>query len=208
MELRAKKRSKKWKLRKKRNFKNLKFEFVIRDWNYSFYKYKCQCIENAIVPLRILNADDLIKRRKEERKKKKEKDCKVRPNLYPNPSKIKIFMQVFHIHWNTELSWVGKLILNGFQKKHLYYAIDDILYTPNLALKERDHLLALLYSPAISLHNTRSIHFFDIWIHELYIKKIFKENKFLKNKCPSSYQITIKILYKIRPPRKKRETLW
>ena len=79
MELKAKKRSKKRKLRKKRNFKNLKFEFVIPNRNIPlkipskipFYNSRCKCIENAIVPLRILNADDLIKLRKEKKKKKR-----------------------------------------------------------------------------------------------------------------------------------------
>lgn len=194
------------KLKKKRNFKNLKFKFVIRDLDYVFYKNKCKCIENAIVPLKLSKPGDLTELREKEEKKEEKRDCKVRPNLYPDASEIA--MQIFYIPWNLELSWAAKLTLNSFQKKHLYYAIDDILYAPNMALKERDDLLALLYSPAISLHNTLSVNFFDIWIHELHIKEISKANRFLKNKFRSSYQITIKVLYKIRPPRSKRESLW
>lgn len=207
-------------LRKARysSFTPLKFKSDILSSDFNIYKNKCKCLEYASTLLKLSKPGALKKlREKEEAKIEKwaeelgrstgrPKPLRGRPNLYPDSSEI--LMQVFHIPWNAELSWVGKLTLNGFQKKHLYYAVDDILYAPNMSLKERDDLLALLYSPALSLHNTCSINFFDIWIHELNLQKILKKNRFLKNKFPSSYQITIKVLYKIRPPRSKPKSLW
>jgi hypothetical protein len=63
-------------------------------------------------------------------------------------------------------------------KKYLYYAIDDILYLLKANPIERDNLLAILYSPIISLQNNLSINFFDIWINEIYINETPKINKF------------------------------
>jgi hypothetical protein len=74
-----------------------------------------------------------------------------------------------------------KFILNSFQNKYIYYAIDDILYLLKSNPIERDNLLAILYSPVLSLQNNFSINFFDIWIREVYIDEISKVNKFLTN---------------------------
>jgi hypothetical protein len=66
---------------------------------------------------------------------------------------------------------IAKFILNSFQNKYLYYAIDDILYSLKSNPIERDNLLGILYSPVLSLQNNFSINFFDIWIREIYIMK-------------------------------------
>jgi hypothetical protein len=50
-----------------------------------------------------------------------------------------------------ELSSTAKFILNSFQNKYIYYAIDDILYLLKSDPIERDSLLAILYSPILSL---------------------------------------------------------
>ena len=89
--------------------------------------------------------------------------------------------------------------------------MDDILYSLKSNPIERDNILAILYSPVLSLQNNLSINFFDIWIHEIYISKVSKVNKVLTNNCqnlePFSY-ITIKLLYKVTIPSKKQESLW
>jgi hypothetical protein len=72
-----------------------------------------------------------------------------------------------------------KFILNSFQNKYIYYAIDDILYTLKSNPIERDNLLAILYSPVLSLQNNFSVNFFDIWIREIYIEEISKLINFL-----------------------------
>jgi hypothetical protein len=79
-----------------------------------------------------------------------------------------------------KLSSIAKFILNSFQNKYIYYAIDDILYLLKSNPIERDNLLAILYSPVLSLQNNFSVNFFDIWIREIYINEISKVNKFLK----------------------------
>ena len=93
----------------------------------------------------------------------------------------------------------------------MYYAIDDILELLKSNPIERDNLLAILYSPVLSLQNNLSINFFDIWIHEIYIDQTAKKNKFLTTQIQDSdcfYYITIKLLYRKKIPIKKQESLW
>ena len=119
--------------------------------------------------------------------------------------------KTFQIKYHKKLSSVAKLILNSFNKKYLYYAIDDILYSLQSNPNERDNLLAILYSPVISLQNNFSIDFFDIWIDEIYIHEISKVNKFLKNNSSNFQQysyITIKFFYNLPVLPKKTESLW
>ena len=126
---------------------------------------------------------------------------------YPNTA----ISQTFQIKYDKKLSSVAKLILNSFQKKYIYYAIDDILYSFQSNPSERDNLLAILYSPILSLQNNFSIDFFDIWIDEIYIQEISKVNKFLKNNSSNFQQysyITIKFFYKMPILPKKTDSLW
>ena len=130
---------------------------------------------------------------------------------YPNPTVESTLSRTFQIKYDKKLSSVAKLILNSFQKKHLYYAIDDILYSFQSNSSERDNLLAILYSPVLSLQNNFSIDFFDIWIDEIYIQEISKVNKFLKTNSSNFQQysyITIKFLYKMPILPKKPDSLW
>jgi hypothetical protein len=76
---------------------------------------------------------------------------------------------------------------------------------------ERDNLLAILYSPVLSLQNNLCINFVDIWIYEIYISEVLKTNKFLTKNFENLEQfnyITIKLLYRTKIPIKKQESLW
>jgi len=129
--------------------------------------------------------------------------------LYPKSNEAT--SKTFQIRYEKKLSPIAKLILNSFQNKYIYYAIDDILYSFKSNPNERDNLLAILYSPVLSLQNNFSINFFDIWIHEIYINEVSKVNKFLNNDSSNFEQrtyITIKLLYKTRVPLKKADSLW
>ena len=130
---------------------------------------------------------------------------------YPDPFDKSTLSKTFQIKYDKKLSSVAKLLLNNFQKKYFYYAIDDILYSFQSNPSERDNLLAILYSPVLSLQNNFSIDFFDIWIDEIYIQEISKVNKFLKTN-PSNFQqysyITIKFLYTMPILPKKPDSLW
>jgi hypothetical protein len=142
-------------------------------------------------------------------KKKKKRKSGPRQTIiaYPELSKSK----TFQIKYKKKLSTLAKLILTSFQDKYLYYAIDDILYSFQLNSTERDNLLAILYSPVLSLQNDFSINFFDIWINEISINKVSKVNRFLKNDSSNLEQfsyITIKFYYTTKLPPKKREPLW
>ena len=117
----------------------------------------------------------------------------------------------FQIKYEKELSTIARFILNSFQKKYIYYAIDDILYLLNSNPIERNNLLSIIYSPIVSLQNNFSINFFDIWIHEIYMNEVSKINRFIPTNSQNferfSY-ITIKLFYKPGVPIKKQETLW
>lgn len=117
----------------------------------------------------------------------------------------------FQIKYEKELSTIAKFILNSFQKKYIYYAIDDVLYLLKSNPIERNNLLSIIYSPIVSLQNNFSINFFDIWIDEIYINEVSKINKFIPSDSRNFEQfsyITIKLFYKPGIPTKKQETLW
>ena len=164
--------------------------------NRILYEIGCKCKEEFLITK---------KRKPNSRRKKKP----FKPFEYPFTSEIKI--RTFQIKYEQKLSLIAKSILNSFQNKYLYYAIDDILYLLTSNPIERDNLLAILYSPVLSLQNNLSINFFNIWISEIYISEVSKENKFLTTNCqnfePFIY-ITIKLLYITNRPIKQQESLW
>lgn len=137
-----------------------------------------------------------------------------KPLQYPEHDEtedIEILSKTFQIKYQKKLSSTAKFILNSFQNKYIYYAIDDILYAFKFNTFERDDLLTILYSPLISLQNNFAINFFDVWISEIYIEEISKVNKFLKTNLQTSqtsYYITIILSYKPAVPIQRQETLW
>ena len=147
--------------------------------------------------------------------KKKKRKSTSRPRkrvfVYPDFELIETESKTFQIKYKKKLSTVAKLILSSFQDKYIYYAIDDILYSFQLNSTERENLLAILYSPILSLQNNFSIDFFDIWVDEIYLHEVSKINRFLKNDSSNLEQfsyITIKFYYRTKIPPKKRESLW
>nr|YP_010472076.1 hypothetical protein Ycf88 [Navicula arenaria]UVG41541.1 hypothetical protein Ycf88 [Navicula arenaria] len=162
--------------------------------NRILYEARCRCKEESSIT---------------KKRKSKKKDQVPDYNFsYPidwNGSKT------FQIRYEKKLSSIAKFVLNTFQKKYIFDAIDDILYSFKSNPIERDNLLAILYSPVLSLQNNFSINFFDIWIDEIYINEVLKVNKFLNNDSSnfeqSSY-ITIKLLYIPAIPPKKSYSLW
>ena len=129
--------------------------------------------------------------------------------LYPKPNEIT--SKIFQIKYDKKLSSIAKVLLNSFHKKYLYYAIDDLLYLLDSDPIERDNILAILYSPILSLQNNLSINFFDIWIQEIYISEVSEINKFLSKPDSNSEHftfITIKFLYRPKISIKKQDSLW
>ena len=161
--------------------------------NQILYERRCKCKEEFSIT----------------KKRKSTNRSQGKPFLYPDSNEIT--SKTFQIKYERNLSPIAKLLLNSFQNKYLYYAIDDILYSLKSNSIERDNVLAVLYSPVLSLQNNISVNFFDIWIQEIYINEVSKANKFLTNKSSNfesfSY-ITIKFLYKVTTPNKKQESLW
>lgn len=161
--------------------------------NRILYKTSCRCKEESSIT--------------KKRKSKKKNRIQESNICYPEANVSK----TFQIRYDKKLSPIAKLVLNSFQNKYIYYAIDDILYSFKSNPSERDNLLAILYSPVLSLQNNFCINFFDIWIHEIYINEVPKINKFLKNDSSNFDQpsyITIKLLYTRPVPLKKSYSLW
>ena len=161
--------------------------------NRILYENRCKCNEEFSIT----------------KKRKSNFRSEGKPLQYPKSSEIT--SKTFQIKYQTNLSPTAKFILSSFQNKYIYYAIDDILYSFKSNPIERDNLLAILYSPILLLQNNFSVNFFDIWIRDVYIDEISKNNKFLKKKSESSKEfnyIIIKLLYKTRVPVKKQESLW
>jgi hypothetical protein len=161
--------------------------------NRILYENRCKCNEEFSIT----------------KKRKSNSRSEGKPLQYPKPSELT--SKTFRIEYNEKLSLAAKFILNSFQNKYIYYAIDDILYSFRSNPIERDNLLAILYSPILSLQNNFLVNFFDIWIRDIYIDEISKTNKFLKKDSENLYKvtyITIKLFYKTRVPIKKQESLW
>ena len=161
--------------------------------NRILYENRCKCNEEFSIT----------------KKRKLKTRSEGKPLQYPKSSEIT--SKTFQMKYQKNLSLTAKFILNNFQNKYIYYAIDDILYSLKSNPIERDNLLTVLYSPILSLQNNFSVNFFDIWIREVYIDEISKPNKFLKNDSETLKQfnyITIKFFYKTRVPVKKQESLW
>jgi len=161
--------------------------------NRILYENRCRCNEEVSVT----------------KKRKSITRSEGKPLQYPKANEIT--SQTFHIKYEKQLSVTAKALLNSFQNKYIYYAMDDILYSFKENKTEQENLLAILYSPIISLQNNFSINFFDIWIREIYIEEISKPNKFLNKDAHISNQfsyITIKLFYKTKIPVKKQESLW
>lgn len=132
-----------------------------------------------------------------------------KPLQYPKSSEIT--SKTFQIKYDNRLSLTSKAILNSFQNKYIYYAIDDILYTLKSSPIEQNTLLGMLYSPVLSLQNNFSINFFDIWINQVYIEEMSTTNRFITNEIQAFNQvtyITIQFFYKTKLPLKKQESRW
>jgi len=161
--------------------------------NRILYESRCRCSEKVS----IIRKRNFVTR------------SEGKPLEYPKSNEIN--SKVFKIKYEKKLSYIAKLVLNSFQNKYIYYAIDDLLYLFQSNPIELNNLLAILYSPVLSLQNNFSINFFDIWIQSISINETSKVNKFLKNDSynlePFTY-ITIKFLYKTRIPVKKVDSLW
>ena len=140
---------------------------------------------------------------------KKSSNVKKRgkPVLFPRKSN-NIGYKTFIIKYEKQLPPVIVLMLNTFNHKYFYYAIDDILNLLKSNPVEQNNILSVLYLPAILLHNNFSISFFHMWIKEIYIDKIIKSNKFLFKDFKTINYITIKFMYKIAKPIKKTKSIW
>ena len=122
--------------------------------NRILYENRCKCNEEFSIT----------------KKRKSNSRSEGKPLQYPKPSELT--SKIFQIEYHENLSLTAKFILNSFQNKYIYYAIDDILYSFRSNPIERDNLLAVLYSPILSLQNNFLVNFtINFSIHFAYVKK-------------------------------------
>ena len=119
--------------------------------------------------------------------------------------------RTFYINYKNLLSLREKLMLKSINDKYLYYALDDVLYGLKSNPIEKDNILSLLNSAAISLQNNLCVNFFDIWIDKIYIHEMPKSNKFIKKNSQNfEFQTLITIIFLVTSslPTKKVEIPW
>jgi hypothetical protein len=81
--------------------------------NRILYENRCRCNEEFSIT----------------KKRKSTTRSEGKPLQYPKPNEIT--SKTFQIKYEKKLSSTAKFILNSFQNKYIYYAIDDILYLLN-----------------------------------------------------------------------------
>lgn len=182
-------------------FKTFKSLEILKEKSNCCKKLQCDCKEKLL----------------EKRKKQSNRTgiSRGRPLSYPSiidkNKSISKFSKTFQIKYEGRLSKIERGLLNSFQNKYIYYAIDDILYLLNSKSKEQERLLLFLYTIMLSLHNNFSVNFFNIWVDTVFINEISNNNKFLVNNYKNSKKytcITMKVYYTIKPPAKKAQPLW
>lgn len=145
----------------------------------------------------------------------KTKGWSIQKFKFSDESLNRQFLKTFKLCYRKQipLSVISRNILNSFQNKYIYYAIDDILYLLSSNPMERDELLRILYSSMLSLHNEFTINFFDIWIDSVYLNETFQTNRFCTYQTKNLNQIQtttiiLKLRYFKRSPIKKSDPLW
>jgi len=96
--------------------------------NRILYERRCRCNEEISIT----------------KKRNSSTRSEGKPLQYPNSNEVT--SKIFQIKYDRKLSSMAKFILNSFQNKYIYYAIDDILYLLKANSIERDNLLRILYS--------------------------------------------------------------
>jgi len=175
------------KLNSQYRFDNIRNCYFI---NNSYFWLKCRCNEDIV----------LLKDPKS--------DNRTRGKAFVYPKKRSY--KTFEIKYSNKLSTKAKFILNSFNNKYIYYAIDDLLYLLKSNPTEKENLLTVLYSSILALHNNLEINFFDIWIDNIYINEIGKNNRFFKveEQSQTLTHITLTLFYRTRSPFKKPEAQW
>nr|AWT38762.1 hypothetical protein ycf88 [Licmophora sp.] len=172
-----------------------------RPWKPCLVNQRCSCSEI------------LVEEKKNKPKSNRTGLSEGKPLVYPTTTDLinSKLLKTFQIKYEGTLTIAAKSILNSFQNKYIYYAIDDILYLLDSKSKEQESLLAILYSSMLSLHNDFSINFFDIWVDSIYVHDTYKKNRLLENnskKLKHTTYITLKLYYIARSPIKKAEPIW
>lgn len=123
----------------------------------------------------------------------------------------KFNIRSFNIKCDRNLSPLAKILIKSFKFKLYYYVVDDLLYLLKSNPDERDYLLQILHSTVIFLQNNLYVNYFDIYVYDISIDEVPKFNRFIEQKSERfqiANNITIKLIYQVKPVAKKLETIW
>jgi len=111
--------------------------------------------------------------------------------------------------YNYRLSLNIKKILKKIRKRSFYKAIEIITYMSNMF--ERNSILQILYSAVAYSENNHSSNLLKLWIDDIYIKKVPKDNDFIEqteSNLKFNYYIIIILGFEYKALPTKKEALW
>jgi hypothetical protein len=111
--------------------------------------------------------------------------------------------------YNNEITQTLQKTLKTLRKLSFYIAIDILADLSNT--KERTAILQILYSAVTYAENNHYANLVKIWIDDIYIKNISKQNYFLNQssqKLEYKYYIIIKLGFEYKAFPVKKELIW
>jgi len=111
--------------------------------------------------------------------------------------------------YDYKLSLNIKKILKKIRKRSFYKAIEIITYMSNMF--ERNSILQILYSAVAYSENNHSSNLLKLWIDDIYIKKVPKNNDFIEqteSNLKFNYYIIIILGFEYKALPTKKEALW
>jgi len=120
---------------------------------------------------------------------------------------MNFYSEVFIVKCNIDLSFFAQKILDKCCNKEFYQVLENIEYGLKFNVQEKNYLLQIFRSIAISLQNNTNVRFFDIHIYDISIKKLSQLNK-LNGQLSDSTYLRIQCFCSIKTPKKKKEAYW
>lgn len=111
--------------------------------------------------------------------------------------------------YENALSPAAKNLLKSLRKHSFYKAIEKISNITNSF--ERTLILQIIYSAVTYAENNQYANLIKLWIDDIYIKKVPKQNRFIsKNSERLEYEhfIIINLGFEYKPLPIKKESLW
>mgnify|MGYP000875633953 CR=1 FL=1 len=133
--------------------------------------------------------------------------CKDFFRVSPNPMILK-FVTLTTKNKNVSSQNTIK-ILKSLRKRSFYKAIEIVSNMTNVV--EKNYILQLLYSAVTYTENNHYSNLLKLWIDDIYIKKVPKDNDFIEqteSNLKFNYYIIIILGFEYKALPTKKEALW